>query len=491
MSRQKSLFTFVVLLIGTLALALSTPAQDPAQQQEPQEPDTATPAKPKPAARGIPSINDPNSTVEGDTNSPKWQPDNGPATGMQVPGVGSPELAHSYWVPGLEYGSTIQSRPLGQVATDNWYANNYVGGTLSLLEASGHSLFGLNYSGGGFFTTNSLENNGWYSQLSAGDTITLSRLQIQLFDYFSYLPDSQFGFAGGTGLALPGINGTLGPAVPGLGAAIVPNQSIYSAVGPRYSNAFAAQTTYSLSRRSSLTFGGSYGLLDFTQPGNVDNDMVIGTAGYNYALSPTDSLGVLYRFTAFHYSGEPQALGNQVVNVVYVKKITQRMALSLFGGPQITTYRVPIGGQTQQVSGSGGVDLSYVVERGSIVASYFHGLTGGGGVLQGANTDLAAVTFNRELGRVWAGSLNFGYTRNGSIGNAVSGTPTPTYNDWFVGGGLNRPIGREFNFSFAYSARFESSNGTGCTGLPNCNTSYTQNMISLTLQWHTRPFVLP
>jgi hypothetical protein len=487
MSSQKCFLKLAALLLGCLALASSASAQDPQNPQEPQEqPDT--PTKPKPAARGIPLISDPNSTVENQTTNSTWQPDNGPATGMQTPSLGSPELAHSYWVPGLEYGSTIQSRPLGQQAPDGWYANNYVGGDFSLLEAWSRSQFGLNYSGGGFFTTDSLQSNGWYSQLSAGENITLSRLQIQLFDYFSYIPDSQFGFAGGTALALPGINGTLGPAIPGLGVAIVPNQSIYSAVGPRYSNAFAAQTTYSLSRRSSLTFGGSYGLLNFTQSGNVNYDMVIGTAGYNHALNKTDSLGLLYRFTAYHYTGEPQALGNHVINVVYVKRVTQRLALSLFGGPQVTTYRVPIGTQTHSISGSGGATLNYAVERGNIGVTYFHGLTGGGGVLLGSNTDLANLTLGRQLGRVWAGNVNFGYSRNGSLGN-LSG-PSPTYNDWFVGGGVSRPIGREFNFAFSYSARFESSNATGCTGTI-CDTSYTQHLISVSLQWHTRPFVLP
>jgi hypothetical protein len=478
---------FLLKIAGwALAFVVSATAVTAQEPQEPQQEPEAQ-GKPKPAARGIPSLNDPNATVENTENTTPWRPDTAPATGMQTPSIGAPELAHSYWVPGLEYGSTIQSRPLGQNALDGWYANNYVGGDLSMLVASSRSQFGFNYSGGGYFTTDSQQSNGWYSQLSAGENFTLSRMQIQLFDYFSYIPDSQFGFAGGTGLALPGINGTLGPAIPGLGAAIIPNQSIYAALGPRYSNAFAAQTTYDLSRRSSLTFGGSYGLLNFTQPGNVDNDMTIGTAGYNYALNRTDSLGLLYRFSAFHFSGEPQAIGNHVISAVYMKKITQRLALSLFGGPQITTYRVPIGNQTRSVSGSGGATISYAFEHGSIGASYFDGLTGGGGVLLGSNTNQATVTLNHQLGRVWNGYVNFGYSHNSSLGS-VSGAPSPAYNDWFVGGGVSRPIGRETNFSFAYSARLESTSGTACTGT-NC--SYTQNLISISLQFHTRPFVLP
>jgi len=471
--------------LAFVLLSAGTWAQEPSDSQEPQEPTTQ--GKPKPAARSIPSLDDPNATVENEENATPWRPDTGPTTGMQTPSIGAPELAHNYWVPGLEYGSTIQSRPLGQQALGGWYANNYVVGNFSLLEASGHSQIGLNFSGGGYFTTDSAQSNGWYSQLSAGENITFGQLQIQIFDHFSYIPQSQFGFAGGTGLALPGISGTLGPSVPGLGAAIVPNQSIYSAVGPRYSNALAAQTTYSLSHRSSLTLGGSYGLLHFTEPGNVDNDMILGMAGYNYALNKSDSVGLFYRFTAYHYAGEPQAIGNHVVNAIYVKKVTQRLALSLFGGPQITTYRMPIGNETHSISGSGGITLSYTFERGSVGANYFHGLTGGSGVFQGSNTDQATLTLSHRLGRVWSGNLNFGYSRNGALGNATA-TTNPAFDDWFVGGGLSRPIGREFNFSFAYSAQFESSSATTCTGT-SC--SYTQNLVSISLQWHTRPFVLP
>ena len=483
MSGRRCFHKLVMGLLGACALALNASAQEPQQPQEPEPPAQATP---KPAARGIPTLDDPNATVENQEPTQNWQPDNGPATGMQVASIGSPELAHNYWVPGLEYGSTIQSRPFGGTNSNGWYANNYIGGSISLLEAWGHSRLGLNYGGGGFFSTDSQIGSGAYQQLATGYALNLSRMQVQVFDYLSYLPDSQFGFAAGTGLALPGIGGSLGPSIPGLGTAIVPTQSIYAASGPRLSNAFAAQSTYSLSRRSSLTFGGSYGILHFTQSGNVDSDMVIGTAGYNYAVNKTDSIGVLYRFSAFHYVGQPQALGNHVANVVYVKKISQRLALSLFGGPQITTYRVPIGNSSQSVSGSGGVTFAYAMPHGMVSANYFHGLTNGGGVLIGSNADQAMAGFSHLIGRVWGANFHFGYSRNNSL-QTVSGLPTHGYSDWFAGAGVNRPIGRNFDVAASYTVRYESVNTCAAA---SCN-STTQNMISLSLQWHTRPFVLP
>src|ERR1700741_903467 len=485
MNASKQIRELLLLMFGAGAIAGGARAQDPQEPPAPQTPEG--PGKPKPAARGIPGMNDSNTAEENDQQS-SWQPDNSPVTGLQNPTIGAPELGHSYWVPGLEYGSTIQSRPLGQQATSGWYANNYVGGDLSLLETWSHSQLALNYSGGGFFTTSDLESNGWYQQLSLADTMTFNRWQVQFFDTFSYIPESDFGFFGGSGLALPGIGGSLGPPLPGLSPSILPNQSIYSAIGPRYGNAFAAQVTYQGSRCGARTVGGSYGLLRFTEAGNIDNDMMVGNVGYNYALNKTDSIGFFYQFAGYHYSGEPQAIGSHSVNFVYGKKVTQRIALKLYGGPQFSFYRVPIGTQTESTNGSAGVSLTYAVKRGSINPSYFHGLTGGSGVLLGAETDQVTGGLSRQFGVAWTGFVNFGYSRNGSLGTA-GGLPSPSFDDWFLGGGISRPFGRNVNFTVNYSARIEHSNLATCTG-PGCSTDYTQNMVTISLQWHTRPFVL-
>ena len=484
MSRSKQIRKLVLLILVATAMAGGAWAQD---TQEPQEPETQ--AKPKPAARAIPAIGDPNATVENEEQPVNWQADTFPATGLQSPTLGSPELGHNYWIPGFEYGSTIQSRPPGQQGSNGWYANNYIGGQVSLLEAWSRAQLGLNYSGGGYFTTDSQQNNGWFQQLSVGQTINLNRWQIQLFDYFSYIPESQFGFAGATGLALPGISGTLGPAVPGLGASIVPNQSIYSAIGPRYSNAAAAQMTYSLSRRSSITVGGSYGLLRFTESGNVDSDMALGSVGFNYVLSPETSIGVLYRFAGYHYEGEPQAIGSQTPNFVYERKVARKLALDLFGGPQFTSFRVPVDNKSRRIGVSAGATLTYGLQHGTVDLTYFHGLTAGGGLLLGSSMDLATVDFSRRLGRLWTGHVLFGYSRNSALG-AATGTPAQTFNDWFAGGGISRPFGRNSDLAVSYTARFEDTSRPLCTGT-TCSSSYTQNVISISLQFHTRPMVLP
>jgi hypothetical protein len=312
---------------------------------------------------------------------------------------------------------------------------------------------------------------------------------MQILDQFSYLPESQFGFGAGTGLALPGIGGSLGPSVPGIGSSVLPNQSIYAAVGPRYSNALVGQISYQLTRRSSLTLGGAYGILRFTQAGNVDSDSYIGNVGYSYMLTKEDSVGVSYRFTSYHYQGQPQAIGDQMVLATYGRTITRRMALQIYGGPEITNYRVPVGDQTQSIAGTGGLNLTYAFERGSLSTSYFHALSGGGGVLIGSNMDQVTLAGTRNLTRTWSVQGNLGFAKNRPLASQT-GVQGNDYNSIYVGGSVARPIGRNLDFSLAYNAQIQHVNPTVCTG-PGCNASFTTNIITLNLQWHARPFVLP
>jgi hypothetical protein len=460
--------------------------------QEPETPEPPVQERARPAARGIPPISEPdNANEQSDTSGTtgNWQPDATPLTGLQTPSLGNPDLRHSYWVPGLQYSANVQSRALGAGSSADWFVTHYVGGSLSLLKAWSHSQLALNYSGGGVFTTQPGESNGSYQQLGIGQNVQWRRLQLQWTDQFSYLPQTQFGFGGSTGLGLPGIGGSLGPTGPGLGSLVVPSQSIYEAQGPRYSNAALVQMTYLLGPRHSLTAAGSYGLLHFTQSGNVDMDDVIGSLGYNYVLSSKDTIGLVYRFTAYHYQGEPQALGDMTVSFAYGRKITRRLALQIFAGPDYTTYRVPIGTDSRRVSGSGSVDLKYGFRQSGLGLGYTHGLAGGSGVLTGSVMDQVTFSANHRLTRVWSVNGTFGFASNRALSNSVGGAPSVDLKNWYLGGGITRPFGRNVDFSLAYTASISQPNQPACTGV-NCNASYTQHTITVFLQWHTRPFVI-
>jgi len=142
---------------------------------------------------------------------------------------------------------------------------------------------------------------------------------------------------------------------------------------------------YVLSPRTSVTFGGIVSILRFTDSGNIESNNYIGSAGYNYQITREDTIGLQYHFSSFHYLGSAQAIGDHSIQAVYGKKITGRLALQLAGGPEITHYRIPLGGgdNTQHVSGSGTATVSYAFARGSVSLGYLHGLTSEAACLSG------------------------------------------------------------------------------------------------------------
>jgi hypothetical protein len=436
-------------------------------------------AKPKPAAHA-PIIDNDNQDTTTDPNA--RTPDTTPLTGVQSPGLGSVEYRHSYWVPGIQVATTAQNGGTG----GGWYDTTYVAGNLSLSEAWAHSHLALNYSGGGYFSTDSIQGSGSYQQLGLVQSFDWQRWQLVFIDEFSYLPTTQFGFGGLSNIGTPGVGGPLTPVSPGLGNNFIPGQTILTSNGPRYSNSFATQATFSITPRGSITLVGSYGILRFSDPGNIDNDDVIGSIGYNYALSRKDSIGVLYRFTGYHFAGTPQAIGDHVFNLAYSRKITGRMAISLFAGPEITTFRIPIGTKTDQIGESFGASLSYAFEKGGVTLGYTHGTNGGSGIVAGATGDELYADVNRRITRLWSARGNLGYGRTHAF--TASGIGSPSYNSFFLGGGLDRPIGRNALLSFGYTAYIENTNQSVC--ITGCSSTYTQHQISVGLQWHTRPFVL-
>jgi hypothetical protein len=445
--------------------------------------------KPKPAAREIPPLLDSNSDQnDKDQETQAMRPDNGPMTGVQNLTLGTPEVRHSYWVPGIGYSNIVRSNSVNSAATSAWNTTSFVTGNLSLLEAWSHSLLSVNFSGGGFTSTDPIQGNGQYHQLASAFEIEQRRWQMLVVEQFSYLPQSAYGFGGTSALATPGIMGTLAVPLPGLQSLYIPGQSVLTTNGPRYSNASAVQLTYAVSPRGSMTVAGVYGVLRFVDAGNVNSDTEILNAGYNYLISRKDTIGVVYVFSAYRFPGAPQALGDHVVQLAYGRKISGKLALRLAGGPEITMFRVPINNSSRRVSGSGRGALIYALPRGGVDLSYTHGVGGGSGVFTGSDLDQINADWSRQLSRVWKGRVNLGYAKNRQILSA-SGLAPLKYDTWLTGAGLSRALGRAANFSVAYQAEIQNSSVPICSS-PTCGTNYTAHQVFLTIEWQSRPLML-
>jgi len=444
---------------------------------------------PKAAARQNSAFFDTADTQQQELETTAIQPDDRPLSGVQNPTIGSPESRHSFWVPGIQYGNAVRSASLSGV-NSGWNTTNFVNTNVSLLESWNHSTFSANYSGGAYFSTDPLQGQGQgqgpgqgqFQQLAANYQFDGKRWQALLVDQFSYLPQSSFGFGGGSGLSTPGVSGTLAVPVAGLQTAYVPGQTNLAAVGPQYNNSSALQFTYRTSARGSVTVAGVYGILRFVNPGSINSDMETGVVGYDYSVTRKDSVGLTYRFGAYRFPGEPQALGDQVVHLEYGRKITGRMGLKLAGGPELTTLRIPIANMRRTLSGSGSTSLSYALSQGTgLELHYTHGVSGGSGVFTGAISDQVGAGLSKQLTRVWSGNLNFGYARNGQI---LAAAGAPRFDNWFAGAGLSRAIGHMTFFSLGYQAQINA--GSAIPG----SASNAVHQIYLSFQWHTRPFVL-
>ena len=259
MSLRQAIFAGFLLLLLLLSGAPNSFAQT-----DPQEPQETPDAPPKPAARSTPLP--PIDSGQDDTQDiNQLQPDTTPLTGVANATLGTSELRHSYWVPGIQFASNIQSGQYGQTSS-GWLVNNYLMANLSLLKAWSHSQLNLNYSGGGVFSSDSHIGNGYTQQMAVSQTFQWNRFQLQFLDQFYYLPQQQFGFGSGTSLGVPGVGGGTGPSVPTIGGGVAPNQSIFTAIGPSYNNTFVVQTNYQLTPRASITASGSYGILRFRGP---------------------------------------------------------------------------------------------------------------------------------------------------------------------------------------------------------------------------------
>ncbi len=221
-----------------------------------------------------------------------------------------------------------------------------------------------------------------------------------------------------------------------------------------------------------MTVSGSYGILRFVEAGNIDTDDTILSTGYNYALSRKDTIGMLYRFSGYRYVGNPQAINDHVAQLAYGRKITGRMALQLFAGPEVATFRVPFSGATHKISGSGGANLTYAFRRSNLSLSYNHGVGGGSGQFTGSTSDQAQSTINHQLSRFWQSNLNFGFARTTSLGLSSASPASQTFDSWFAGGGLNRPLGRTANFTFGYTAFIQKFVPRGNVTPAICNTRY-------------------
>jgi hypothetical protein len=222
-----------------------------------------------------------------------------------------------------------------------------------------------------------------------------------------------------------------------------------------------------------------------------------GQAGYNYQISRSDQIGLLYGYQSFHF---PTSIAGdfrtQVFHVLYGHRISGRMDLVLGGGPQLTQITNPIPGTPFKItntslSASGQASLRYRFPHVSLTATYDRYNSNGSGFYGGAKTNLARLALSRPFGRLYSGTLDVGYTTNSRILPPTTGTVGgQSFHYLFAGASLHRQFSREFSGFVSYQFNHLGFDATFCGNLPSCSHTTARQVALIGIDWRPHPIRL-
>jgi len=413
--------------------------------------------------------------------------DERPLSGVQELTLGSNVGARSFLIPSISAMSQLDMNS----SASSFYgpaSSSYLVGTVDLNHVSERSAFLLHCTGGGMFS-NYL--NSAILDLDFSYSFKWRRWSLLLGDQASFLSESPFGFGGVGGLAfLNGISqfDPSGVLASILNASLTPNQTIPTIIVPRLSNTVVSQLEYDLSPRSSWTASGSLDTLNFFGAGFIDSTEGLFQTGYNYRLNPQSSVALIYRFDGFRFNQFPQTIDNHVVQVGYARYVTGRMAFQIAAGPSVVVLRGPVTGSTNNYSWALDTALTYRLDRTMLLLSYDHFVTGGSGVLIGAQTSQAQATVERDLTPRWQGSLALGYATNRNLVDTIVDPGNGPYNSWYAAVRFTRQLRSNTAIFLAYGARLQALNAAICR-IPNCGTSSVSHEISAGFNFGLRPIL--
>jgi hypothetical protein len=425
--------------------------------------------------------------------------ENPPLTGLDQPSLEPRATTRSFLIPGVHVSESVDSNIQGTTGNAAVHGVTRVLGTLFLQRLWGHYETDLEYVGGAGFYTARGRNAHLLQQLAAGQRLMWRTGQLAIRDSFSYLPEGAFGygayggagsFTGGLGGGLGNLGGIAGTVLGGIFGA-----GQFGSLGqqPRITNTSMLEVAQAFSPRSSITAAGSYGLVHFIDDsaGLVNSRQIAAQGGYNYQLTRKDYVALAYGFQRFEYPNFPgSAFRTQIINLLYGRRISGRLDFLIGGGPQFTTINNPLFGPNQSVSGNGRLRLRYRFPRTTLALSYSRHNTAGSGFFLGAATDIAELSIDRPINRVWSMTADVGYTRSRRIQPAVAALSAKHFDYVFAGGAVHRPLGRQFRLFISYQFNDLRFDTTCTTSSGSCAGTSQRHVASVGLDWHPRPIRL-
>jgi hypothetical protein len=473
MKRTRLSHALPILIAATvLCVSLARAQQPPAASPST---DSGAPAQPLPP---LPAGSDSNQTSLGANSgsaSVPAQPDTHVLSGAETLGLGSLHRLTRIFDPALqvsEFGET------GVVAGKTLSVTS-VGGSLDVEHHWRRSDLTVAYRGGDTFYRPSFYGtpNLPYHNGTISERVFLGRWTLLLRDDVLYSWGSSFGglFAGGA--TVLGENSSLSNIQPSLTS----SGTIQTALARQIYNTAVTEADYAFTRRTTLTFAGSYGLQHFLDSGYIDSQNATGRLGYNYALSGKNNLALTYDHNLTTFTGVSSRLESDLVQAAFGRKITGRLAFQIAAGPQLLHFYHFGLSNTKQLTWSASSSLSYERPRTTYSLSYFRGVSAGSGVFFGSRMETVTATGRRELTKRWSASIYGGYASNHALVPAA--VFASNFDNWFAGARLNRPIGRQLSFGLSYVFEQQTS-GVGSCPVRSCGLPGSFSQYGLTLEWH-------
>jgi hypothetical protein len=457
-----------------MAAVCLPPAQALQQQTPPPTTNPVPPAAPVPAAgsqqAGQGAQQPPASPVQGAAPT---------VTGGLAASVGESGDVHSQITGGLQFSELFDSNFQDLGGNFGWDELSTIGGHMEIHRTGASTDLMVRYVGGGYIDPKNSPFDSTYQQLEVAETLQFRRWSLKLDDLFSYLPESAFGF-GGDGIAGgPSVGLTL------LNPFEVPSQSIFTNLGKRVSNAALAEVQYNQSARSAWTFTGSYGLLHFTDSGDLDSTSLVFSTGYNYQLTERDTLGFSYQFSAYRFNPAIESINDNTVMVTYGRHLTDRLMFKAGIGPDffgVTPLLGPSPGT--QIGWSSNASLAYQLVQTTLTGSFSHGISAGSGILAGSTSTLGQFSASRQVGQWTTLTGAVGYSLNQTLPQV--GTPNASYNGIYASVGFNRKLSRSFSVNASYNFTHQTTDAGVCT-IVGCATEFTKHQIWVGFSWDMHP----
>lgn len=397
------------------------------------------------------STQPPSTAVEAEAPIPRFEDNIRPLSGVQDYDLGTRTEKLNTLSPSLSISESYGTNPGLIVDATNkttWGSVTNLGGALRLAKGNGPKLFTLDYRGTGQINSYDSDRNTQIHALNFVGQVQSGRWTYVVGDDLSYQPNAYGAY---NSLLYPGVGSSISGS--DIQPGVTTGNGILSSTGSKqFTSATFGQVNYQLSRKSEITFNGTFNLLNYIEGPYLDTRQYTGTVAYDHRFR-RDTLGVSYSYSKLTYSGVDEDFDVNTVHLTYGRRIIGRYSIMLGIGPsfQRTNFTT---GSVNNVYVSGEATLRYAGTWAATSISYMRSVTGGSGIVTGAMTDSIAASLDKKLSRNVSMNLGGGYTYN------TGHTSTSEFKNFYVSGGISRQVGRYVIVALGYRGQQQFGNAT-------------------------------